>query len=446
VVFSSAQFDYLNPVYDQNNLYNANLTSDKLIFERHYSGGSDILSSDYDFYSHSTPVVICSNNALNIDPSFSNNMVTWRSNVRNGLWDIWYSVFNGSVWTAPAIVDSTSSDELDNSLYYYSSQNAFFLTSQLNNDIHLRYFKNGIWSADTNLTYSVSPPCSYPNIYTSYTPGSMSSYYISNSQCWIQNIVLSGSALGISVPSLVNTGVSPTDLYITGLNINSRQGLVFEHDTLNYSDVYGKSFSPNIQSQNLSSGYPGRNSWYRGTIFISYCINSYIHRSADSTYVMLTSNTPSVYKKVYLGDSSITTHLNVSRSVKNPLEYFKIRVLWEEKINGKYALKESWFSDALDLINEHNSILNNSYDLSQNYPNPFNPSTKITYNITKPGLINLSVYDISGKLIKILVNKSQSSGIHSLEFTGNNLPSGIYYYTLKVNGTTIAERKMALIK
>jgi len=93
--------------------------------------------------------------------------------------------------------------------------------------------------------------------------------------------------------------------------------------------------------------------------------------------------------------------------------------------------------------------------LSQNYPNPFNPSTKIRFNIPpleggQGGMIVLKVYDILGKEIATLVNEKLHPGEYEVpfsinQFSGYQLPSGIYFYTLTA-GDFRETKKMLLIK
>ncbi|GBD91197.1 thermophilic serine proteinase precursor [bacterium BMS3Abin04] len=81
-----------------------------------------------------------------------------------------------------------------------------------------------------------------------------------------------------------------------------------------------------------------------------------------------------------------------------------------------------------------------TFKLEQNYPNPFNPTTKIKYSIPRAYLQNqsfykvtLTVYDVLGKEIAVLVNKQQRAGSYEVEFNARNLPSGIYFYKIKAN-------------
>lgn len=85
------------------------------------------------------------------------------------------------------------------------------------------------------------------------------------------------------------------------------------------------------------------------------------------------------------------------------------------------------------------------FTLFQNYPNPFNPVTVIRYNLAVSNFVVLKVFDALGKEAAILVNEKQNAGLHSVEFNGNNLPGGVYFYTLKTSGN-IETRKLMLIK
>jgi hypothetical protein len=85
------------------------------------------------------------------------------------------------------------------------------------------------------------------------------------------------------------------------------------------------------------------------------------------------------------------------------------------------------------------------FRLHQNYPNPFNPSTSIEFNLTKPAMTSLKVYDTNGRLITTLVDGFKTSGSHTVRFDASNLASGLYLYRLETPDFT-ASRKMLLMK
>jgi photosystem II stability/assembly factor-like uncharacterized protein len=92
-----------------------------------------------------------------------------------------------------------------------------------------------------------------------------------------------------------------------------------------------------------------------------------------------------------------------------------------------------------------------NFSLCQNYPNPFNPSTTISYKVISYKVIRLVVYNILGKEVAVLVNEKLKPGEYETQFpnnsiTNNQLPSGIYFYSLFADGERVDTKKMVLIK
>lgn len=83
--------------------------------------------------------------------------------------------------------------------------------------------------------------------------------------------------------------------------------------------------------------------------------------------------------------------------------------------------------------------------LIKNYPNPFNAITTIEYYIPQKGFVEISVLDILGKKIEILVYEEQNLGNYKLQFNGSKYPSGLYYYQIKFAYNSII-KKMLLLK
>ncbi|MGD1044443.1 MAG: T9SS type A sorting domain-containing protein [Bacteroidota bacterium] len=85
------------------------------------------------------------------------------------------------------------------------------------------------------------------------------------------------------------------------------------------------------------------------------------------------------------------------------------------------------------------------YALEQNYPNPFNPATKIKFALPLRSLTKLSIYDLLGREVQILINKELEAGYHEINFDANSFPSGIYFYKIQ-SGDFIQTKKMVLMK
>jgi flagellar hook assembly protein FlgD len=88
--------------------------------------------------------------------------------------------------------------------------------------------------------------------------------------------------------------------------------------------------------------------------------------------------------------------------------------------------------------------------LNDNYPNPFNPQTNISFTVPSSGNINLTVYNITGQRVATLVDGYQHSGEHNVQWNGldqngNQVSSGIYFYSLKTDASSMT-KSMVLLK
>ncbi len=91
-----------------------------------------------------------------------------------------------------------------------------------------------------------------------------------------------------------------------------------------------------------------------------------------------------------------------------------------------------------------------AFSLHQNYPNPFNPITLLRYDLPNDGLVNITIYDMMGRIVKTLVNGSQTAGFKTIQWNATNnknepVPAGLYLYTIQTEVFRQA-KKMVLLK
>ncbi len=84
------------------------------------------------------------------------------------------------------------------------------------------------------------------------------------------------------------------------------------------------------------------------------------------------------------------------------------------------------------------------FALHQNYPNPFNPETIIRFELPSESYVTISVYNIIGEEVINLVNEKLSTGVYSVSFNGETLPSGLYLYRLKTDNNVFTKKMMLL--
>lgn len=119
-------------------------------------------------------------------------------------------------------------------------------------------------------------------------------------------------------------------------------------------------------------------------------------------------------------------------------EDFAIRV-FKISANGKLG-------EIITSVNtDHNNLIDSELSLGQNFPNPFNSSTNISYQITNAGSIKILLYNVLGEQIKTLLDKYKNAGIYSISFNANDIPSGVYIYTLETDNQLLT-KKLTIIK
>jgi len=91
------------------------------------------------------------------------------------------------------------------------------------------------------------------------------------------------------------------------------------------------------------------------------------------------------------------------------------------------------------------NLVPQGFELKQNYPNPFNPSTTIEYTVPQISHVNLSVYNLLGQKVAILIDGVREKGTYRYNFDASNLPAGNYFYKLEA-GKIVLTKKMILIK
>jgi parallel beta-helix repeat protein len=144
-------------------------------------------------------------------------------------------------------------------------------------------------------------------------------------------------------------------------------------------------------------------------------------------------------KKNYWGTMNIDTVLAHIWDYydDNSLGIVKIKPLWD----GNKGI-----GGAMTAGTENRFI----YFLKHSFPNPFTTNTTISYSIAKPGKVSLNVYDVSGRLVRKLVNERKKPGIYTVKWSGNNengcnISTGVYFTRL-VAGDFISVKKLILVR
>ena len=139
-------------------------------------------------------------------------------------------------------------------------------------------------------------------------------------------------------------------------------------------------------------------------------------------------------------------------------EFIDLRMLSYEfvilEVNGascQFALDDIYWSGGgeLMIVSTTNSLLE-EFVLKDNYPNPFNPVTTLRYELAYNTNVKITIYDMMGRIVKTLVNGSQTAGYRSIEWNATNdrnepVSAGLYLYTIQAKNYS-QTKKMVLLK
>jgi len=219
--------------------------------------------------------------------------------------------------------------------------------------------------------------------------------------------------------------------------------------------------------------------WFKFDSLKAYSLyfldNTTGYMTADYTAVYKSTNSGTNWTKIFNGwingfysRSLIFTNANTGYMCGNSSSVFKTTnggYNWTEQLINTSS---SWFSssfinDSTGYVSGYNGrifkttnggsvFVSNisfeiptSFSLGQNYPNPFNPSTMIKFEIPKSSNVKVSVFDITGKEIEVLVNEKLNAGTYQTEWNGMSYSSGVYFYRMVTDNFTETKR-MILIK
>jgi hypothetical protein len=123
----------------------------------------------------------------------------------------------------------------------------------------------------------------------------------------------------------------------------------------------------------------------------------------------------------------------VDKTADQGINYYRLKQL---DFDGSFAYSDEVEVDVTAPL---------AFNLDQNYPNPFNPSTNVKFSVPEAGNVKLSVYNLVGEEVAVLVNGFSQAGTFEVTFDASNLSTGVYLYKLQ-SANSVQTKKMMLLK
>ena len=261
-----------------------------------------------------------------------------------------------------------------------------------------------------------------------------------------------GFANGTSSAAPIAAGVAAL-LKQAHPNLTNRQMRYILQMTSNQSNNPDNNMGYGLLSAEKAIAYPN----YEAGID-SYIINKIFPDAPDLAYVdfhYYINNNEQIISLSKTDSLRFSFDIMSTDFNKDLFFYYNYQVGNETKrapVNGYYYLDKLWYNisvvDSPVSIDDNKTVQN--FVLEQNYPNPFNNRTIIEYKIAKAADVNISIYNILGEKIRTLVNEFKNVNFYQtswdgLDGNGNIAPSGVYFYSIRVNDN-YQIKKMVFLK
>jgi len=266
-------------------------------------------------------------------------------------------------------------------------------------------------------------------------PSNASIVFYTGSSVYGENVTVNGNVAGltdygqitfydVTVPSApVKKGsTGPLKTGNEGFKIEGNFAFVPDGDSLKIFDITDL-MSPTLVSKIKTGGYG-----YNVAVSGDYC---YVASEATGVRVINISNPLIPIEDGYYDN------VPQSRGVAANGKYVYVT----EKADGLTI----YSNDLVTSVEDKDAIIPEYIVLHQNYPNPFNPSTNIAFELKERAFVFLEVFNLLGQRVAVLLNDQLTAGSYNIPFEGLSLSTGVYMYSLNVNGFKIV-KKMALIK
>jgi len=228
---------------------------------------------------------------------------------------------------------------------------------------------------------------------------------------------------------------------------------------ISWHHLYDFSYLQTIYFYNVSTGWALANGnggvyeTFNGGSNWSYLVGGYHSTHPNSIYFtnlqtgwicMNEYTTGSIYQTISGGNNWMSQYSGVGiRS----LNFISSVTGWAV---GSFGTILKTTTGGVTFVQPISNEIPNAMSLYQNYPNPFNPSSKIKFQIAKTSDAKLTIFDLLGREVAVLVNEHLNPGTYEVEWDGSNSASGVYYYQLTVSSEQLTvykeAKKMILIK
>ncbi len=404
--------------------------------------------------------------------------ITWQDYGNFGaMHEIGYSVFDGFSWSEPENISNYPEESSTNpDIALDGNDHPHIVWGQVVDpgnikEIYYSFFNGLDWSLPQNVT-NLSMGCAYPSfeitefgirhllfMYEDQFGDTYTYYMYCQDDVWSEpyNVIYNGTSdLAIGEGNVVHVALSSmiwvgnSDVfytYTTAGTVSLVAGLIPESPSITIPSA-GGSFAFDVEISNVQVVPITFDVWIdvvlpNGSVYGPIILREDIEMPAGGS-IQRTDLQQTIPAGAPPGEYSY--RLQLGSYADNVIVSADSFAFYKEGVSSSAG--GDWSLSGWDEHPDGNAEIQNSPQeciTIENYPNPFNAVATISYSLPEYSFVELKVYDITGKMISMLVSEHQSEGCHEAEFDAQRLASGVYIYRLKT-GHNLISRKMVLVK
>jgi len=385
--------------------------------------------------------------------------------------DFSHSSYGNNIYVTWTLYDHyTSSNPNDSSYVYFCRSTDGGITFST----PLRVSKIAGSASGNNSSPEGPEPCTGPNgeVYVCFPHNEQIFFNRSTNAgvTWLENDIIVSQQIG-GWAQYNFSPVSDCDISNSPYNGNIYICFADQKNGVNDRDIWvtkstngGFNWNTPVRVNNDPPGNDQRLPWIcvdRVTGFVwvvFYDTRGHTSTQAD-VYVARSTDGGSTFQNIKVSEQTTTTVNWLGDYIGISAYNNKVRPVWSRSISTYYCELWTAIIDTFIIgIEPISTNIPDKFSLRQNYPNPFNPSTKIKFDIPDSPFmkesrgmgVRLSIYDLLGREVAILLDEQLKPGTYEVEWDGSNYTSGIYFYKLMASGVEPGDfnktKRMVLLK
>ena len=182
-----------------------------------------------------------------------------------------------------------------------------------------------------------------------------------------------------------------------------------------------------------------------GIVWVVFYDRRHTTGNETDVYIARSQDGGETFENFPLGDSTFTTTSTVffGDYINIAARGGKVYPIWTRMDRGLLSVWVALIDESME-VEDAGETPPDEFALLPNYPNPFNAATTFTFQLDRPETVDLTVYNVRGQIVEILISGHREAGIHAIQWQPEDLASGFYVYRLTAGSRAVTGKCLLL--